>query len=602
MAKVIIKPGFLALVAIAMLLAVTAACGGDDATATPVATVAPTPTTAAPTAPTATTAAPTAPTATTAPTAITFPTPTATAIPQATPTRTPTPEPTVVGRYGGNPTYTDPRFPRGWDPHLSGFSSIHGSGLYNQILEYNPLKADDIIGDLAKSWQISQDGLSYTFSIHEKVKWTDGKDLTADDVAFSINRMVEEGKPRTTSKLRPYVESVEVIDRNTVKVNLKFRASAFIPFLAVEVMKVVPKHILDQGIDLSLYDNVVGSGPFKTKSITKGNSWTTEKNAGYFKEGRPFFDTMSMIVIADTGTTVAAFKAGQIDWNGGVLDIDLVQGVQDLEGYTVHWTEMNGRSHFFANTKKEPWSDPRVFHALRLATDRMDFPVTLGGGFLSVGAPWPVGSWFGHTVEELGKLPGYGGIPGSPRTKAQDIADAVALLKEAGFDPPSQLGTITFTTPSIVFFPDTAQLWAAQMKQNLGIELKLRPMDPAGFSAAFGSGDFELGNLGHAMSVLDPDDLVSLFAPGGTRNYPKWTNARWQELAGLQTQELDVSKRTAMLREMEEILLVESPYIVYWWVPQPYIVSNKVRTEAGGYVVPQTRTVMHKWEHMWFEK
>ncbi len=128
-------------------------------------------------------------------------------------------------------------YPEVWDPHIAGTLGALGSisPMYNQVVEFNPLKPDEVIGDLAKSWEVSDDGLVYVFHLHDNVKWWDGKDLTAEDVAFSINRMIEPGKPRPrVGLLRPSTQSVEVVDRHTVRVRLKYPSPSFLKFLAVD--------------------------------------------------------------------------------------------------------------------------------------------------------------------------------------------------------------------------------------------------------------------------------------------------------------------------------------------------------------------------------
>jgi len=142
------------------------------------------------------------------------------------------------------------------------------SPLYNQVVEFNPLNPSEVIGDLATGWEVTDDGLTYAFHLHDNVKWWDGRDLTAEDVAFSVNRMIEPGKPRPrVGLLRPYVQSAEALDRHTVRVRLNYPAPAFLQFLAVDYMKVVPKHIVEAGVDINMWENIVGSGPFKIEFI-----------------------------------------------------------------------------------------------------------------------------------------------------------------------------------------------------------------------------------------------------------------------------------------------------------------------------------------------
>ena len=146
---------------------------------------------------------------------------------------TPTDPPPLPGISGGSYPIVNSGFPARWDPHLAGTLPEIGSisPLYNQVVEYNPIKPDEIIGDLAVGWETNADSTSYVFTIREGVKWSDGEDLTAEDVAFSINRMIEEGEPRPRAGLlRTSTKNAEVIDSSKVQVNLNFPDASFLPF------------------------------------------------------------------------------------------------------------------------------------------------------------------------------------------------------------------------------------------------------------------------------------------------------------------------------------------------------------------------------------
>ena len=489
------------------------------------------------------------------------------------------------------------------------------SPLYNQLLEYNPINPSEIIGDLTKEWKISDDGLSVSFTLHENVKWHDGKDLTADDAAFSVNRMIEPGKSRPMmGALKASVVNAVVVDPNTIKVNLKFPSGSFLQFIAVDHMKIVPKHIVEQGIDINIYENIVGSGPFKIRSQIRGQTRVLERNPDYFKEGRPFVDVLEpTIYIGDAGTLAAAFKTGKILASTCCHSMaveDTLRLGESLKGkYTVYFGPLSSLQMFYGNWEKDPWKDPRVTQALRLATDLQEFKDAFGEGFWDVGGdPFPRNSWWGSTLDEMVHLPGYGGVPGSPRTKAQDIADAKALLKEAGFDPPSKLGKRVMDAGNNIFQRDPAILWAEQLRRNLGIDMEVNVLDSAGQFTRQKAGDFDMNTTGYGMMIFDPDDLLTtMYGPKGVNfvRGPRWSNQWFADKIEEQSRELDVGKRKTILKEMEQYLInVENPYIIWVWKPpgSPYFVCDCVRTELGGYVVPDTIRTILKWEHVWVDK
>ncbi len=505
---------------------------------------------------------------------------------------------------GGQATVLNVIYPEVWDPHIAGTIGPLAafSPLYNQIVEFNPLKPTEITGDLAKRWDVSSNGLIYTFYLHENVKWWDGKDLTADDVVFSLKRMIEPGKPRPrVGLLRPYIKAIDMVDRHTVKVELNFPAPAFLPLLAVDYMKIVPKHVVEAGVDINLWENIVGSGPFKIKSARRGDSVHHERNPNYFKKGRPYLNALSIVVINDKGTAAAAIKAGKIQLTTAITGLevdDVLKLEKDLKGkYSVYWQPPSNVEHFFGNVEREPWKDLRVIKALRLATDRYEMQRAFGSGHYLLGAPFPPGTWWGSSVEELSKRPGF-----NP-SRAKDIEAAKALLKEAGYDPVSKLGKRVLTAPNVLYWPDVAQLWVAQMRKTLGLEIEIKLVDAPTAVNTWVSGSYDLGSWGYAYNIEDPDDYVTAIYGPGSRNFTRWQNPAFLKLLDQQRSELDRDKRRQILRRMEDFLLTqEEPYVPLFWARRSYVVSDKVRTEAGRFAPATTAQVMLKWEHVWLEK
>jgi peptide/nickel transport system substrate-binding protein len=506
--------------------------------------------------------------------------------------------------YGGHATVLNVIYPELWDPHMAGTIGPLAalSPLYNQLVEFNPLNPSEITGDLAARWEVTEDGLTYTFYLHDNVKWWDGKDLTAEDVVFSLKRMVEPGKPRPrVGLLRPYIKDVALIDRLTVKVTLNFPAPAFLPLLAVDFMKIVPKHVVEAGVDINVWENIVGSGPFKIKSARRGDSVHHEKNPNYFKKGRPYLDALSIVIINDKGTAAAAIKAGRIQMTTAITGLevdDVLKLEKELKGkYSLYWQPPSNVEHFFGNVEREPWKDLRIIKALRLATDRYELQKAFGAGHYLMGAPFPPDTWWATSTENLAKFPGYS------QPKNKDIETAKALLKEAGYDPPAKLGKRVLTTPNVLYWPDVAQLWVAQMRKHLGLEIEIKVVDTPTAVNTWVSGDYDLGSWGYAVNIDDPDDYVTAIYGPGSRNFTRWKHPEFLKLLDQQRSELNRDKRQQILHQMDEFLLnQEEPYVPLFWARRSYLVSDKVRTEAGPFMPAKTAQVMLKWEHVWLEK
>ena len=548
-----------------------------------------------------------APTVTPAPTAT--PAPVATAVPPAPPTVTPRPvggmsEPTqgsiVPMAASGKPLQFDPH------PAIIVESQAAFSPLYNQLFEYNPVNPTELIGDLVKSWEVSDDNLVYTFRIHEGVKWTDGKDLTADDVVFSINRMIAPGEPRpNVGKIRSYVDQVEKLDQHTVKVQLKFPSGAFLAFLGVDYFKVVPKHVVEAGVDLGIFENAVGSGPFKYVSYSEGDAWEVERNPDYFKEGLPYFDGIQAFIILDKGAEIAAYKTERV-----LMDITAVNHL-DIEDILRLENDQEFRSkfdfwgpqqccamHILLNTKKSPFDDERVRRALFLALDRQEIVEGFGLGKWRLGAPFLPRNPYAISQEELKTFPGIRQLIG--KKHPDDIAEALKLMNEAGYGPDNPLKT-TMYVGTIVQFPDMAQVIKQQFKNTLGIDITLILADLGSTMGRYANGDYEMGLFGTGSMILDPDDVFSGIYLDTSRNWTGWTHPKIDELFEKQQRESDPIKRKEIVQEMERFILVDNTAGYLWLATNTFttVVSNRIKTKVGHYVQSETLYTILKHEHEW---
>ena len=171
-------------------------------------------------------------------------------------------------------------------PHVTNDQVMIYSGIYNQLVEYNVESEDpfDLRGDLATSWELSKDGNVYTFHLDPKAKWQDGKPVTAEDVAYSMDSMVDaDAKPPrfvTLPAVSPYYEkgTARAIEAHTVEIPLKIPfAPDFLPTLACDFCKIIAKHWGEANIDHQKWENALGSGPFKPGKFIKDVSPSSER-------------------------------------------------------------------------------------------------------------------------------------------------------------------------------------------------------------------------------------------------------------------------------------------------------------------------------------
>ncbi len=533
-----------------------------------------------------------------------------------TPTPVPKPKPASAnaqakaisaGKYGGTIPMQISGNVAHWDIMKCGSGGTcmsPTSPIYNGLVHYNGETSEplDIRGDLATGWTLSDDGMSYIFTLPTDARWHDGAPITADDVVFSLDEMVRDDVPRPRSgQIRPYYESSKALDPYTVQVDLKFQASAFLPFLATEFMKMWPKHHVETGVDMGLEQNILGSGPFKMVEHTKDVGYKYEKNEDYFKEGLPYFDGMEYFIINDSSRVLAAYKAQQclmsvyLNSNMNVREGKELAKAMEGKG-TVYFAGPTLWHSLLINTEAEPFTDVRVRRALQLILHRQAFNAIFGDGEYLLGSPFPPDQWFSSSTEDLLKLPGLRETADGEK-HPDDIAEAQRLMAEAGYADGFKT---TILAGNFLSFPDMAQVAADQLKRWLNIDAVVQPEEPAAGYVRYEAGDWKLGFHGNGILVMDPDQIIGgSYLSKATRNYSAWEPAKIRELYDAQQRETDLDARRGMVLEMEEYLANQDSHLVIteWAMLIPYV-DNRIKNYniAAGFANHSNK------EHLWFEK
>jgi peptide/nickel transport system substrate-binding protein len=489
-----------------------------------------------------------------------------------------------------------------WDVHYGGSLNtvlVPSGPRFNQLLEYDPVKPTEIIGDLAKTWELSDDGKVYTFRLHD-AKFSDGSPVTADDVVFSLDRITLPGALRArTGWLNGYYQhkTATAIDPKTVRVPLKFSAGAFIPNLAADYMKIYPKALekLSQDDFNCCPEKSFGSGPWVFRNWKKDASWSYDKNPHYFKKGRPFFDGMQVFIVQDVSRMIAALTAGQAyatyqPVSGGNRPKDMAKLEEDTKG-RVRAVEISGASlqGIWMNISKPPFDNPKVRRAMHLALDRQQ---GVDRAVLGFGLP---GTFFAPgVVEHVDALTKTS--LAYQRNRSSAIAEAKKLLAEAGYPNGFKVTINTVNTaPSL----PAAEVFSAQMRQDLGIEVTLSPKDLATMYVEMRDGVHNLDNVGTGLILRDPGDVLNQwYARDVLRNPHNWENPRVTELINLQNREPNQEKRLSYIKEISDILQTgEGHFLPYFWYTSGGALDYRLRN----YYPPPTVQLAHKWDHVWWD-
>ena len=618
--KLILVPSVL----VVSLILTAVACGGADA-----------PAAVAPTAADTATSAPAAPAVD--PTDTSTPPPDATIRPTNTPAPTaaaraaPTPLPSGAPKHGGIVRMAAYADTKDWDPlgSASLSSVISYSQLYNQLLQFDTVDTNAVAPDLAESWEINDDGTIYTFHLTDGVMWNDGTPLTVDDVLYSMLRYGNPCNGAGRSGLwRTYVVPLEVVDREardctvtnandairvvddkTIEFHLAFASGAFIKFLAIDYVKILPKHLLEQGIDLNQAENILehdsGSGPFILEEYQSGNFYNVNRNPDYFKDGLPYFDRIEHYIITVPSTGQAQIEARQIDMANAAESNFTATEYYALEqrtngDYVAHDIAGGATRGLMLNIKREPFDNHLVRQAINLAVDRQKYNERALHGSARGHCPL-VG--MAHTFEECLTWPGM--RPKDTPGGQEDIAEARRLMAEAGHPDGFE---IQYTVRQVSTYPEECSVIKQDLEEYLGITGNIETLPSAAGYAKYGTsrpanakGDWEISCQAEGMTVPDPDAVYGgIFLKGGTRNYTDWEAPELNAWFEKQKVELDPDRRREINKEAERWLHdFSNNHWVSLALSQNFWVVNK---DIKGFVAPQTVQYGFKHEHLWLDR
>ncbi len=583
------KNKFLFFIPLVLVLILAAACGSEDSTSTPQPTL--------------------VPQATDTPVSTAMAEPTDTGMMEETPVPTAMAEPMMMiappDKIGGVLTMQHYATPGHWSGYEGTFGhQVVNEPMYNNLIEYNPETDDpvDLRGDLADSWELSDDSLSYVFTLNKNATWHDGMPITAADVKFSLDWMVNPDETRggvSPLLLDPYYKDSEAIDTNTIKVNMNYPAVAFLPYLALGQMQILPKHHLETGVDLKLEENILGSGPFKLKEYKKDVSIVYTKNLDYWKEGRPYLDGMEWFIVGDGAASFAAYKSGQtlmstsmvsVMPNSDALQLDTEVG----ETGRIHWHGPASVVQIHTNHEREPWSNPMVRKALHLATHRQPIVELTTNGQATLGYPLPPGFWFAPTEEEVAQLPGFRELNGEKHP--DDLAEAKRLMAEAGF-PDGFKSTIM--SHSLLGVKEVAEVIADQWRRFLNVDLTIDNTEVNIYIQRRDSGDYEAHSSSSGLVIHDPEDMFTqqYRTDASYRRISRSSPPpRIDELYALQTREFDREKRKALSIEAADLILEETPWVPIYWVIRFMYADDRVQ---NFHINPSAYAQIYKWEHIW---
>ena len=436
------------------------------------------------------------------------------------------------------------------------------------------------IGRLAESWDISPDGLTYTFHIRQGVNWhnkapMNGRELTADDVEYNFHRMLGLGE-FTDAGPTPFggaagltgipFESITATDDSTVVMKLK---EPYLPALAVIVgnifVTIMPPEVIEQHGDVKDWRNLVGTGPFELTDVVEGSSRTYTKNPDYwgydekYPENRlPYVDELRILVITEAATKNAALRSGKLDTLGGIK-LEQVEGLQRTNPEIAVHVWWNRSSDSFApNLRVPPFNDINVRRAMQMALDNPSSAATYWKGWAFATPQGMVGNKgysipFDEWPEEVKQYYRY------------DPEGAEKLLDEAGYPRGADGTRFKFSLMyglwgSLDHTEIAASKWA-----EIGVDVEIEVVTGAEgnervFSRTYGD---MMGSI--SGTLYDPTMSAGWFHSDSVWNRP---GSQWPEVDAM----VDAALAATTIEEQQRLIAEADMYMIekHWqiWGPK----------------------------------
>lgn len=445
---------------------------------------------------------------------------------------------------------------------------------YSTLLKaIGPHDKTKIVGDLAESWEVSPDGLTFTFKMRQGVKWHDGSPFSSADIKATYERIVNppEGVVSSRKAVHQDIKEITAPDANTVVFKLKQPNASMILHFASPFNCVYSAALLAKDPTYPS-KQVMGTGAFKFVEYVKGSHWSATRFEDYWDKGKPYLDGYKLFFVR-SAAVVAGIQGGQFDaeFRGRTPQErdQLVAAMKDkvtvMEGPWV----TNILLSF--NTEKKPFDDIRVRQALTMAIDRWGGSASLGKVSLikDVSGVFRPGSPFGLPVEELKKIPGF----------QPDIAkareEAKRLLKEAGVtNLKVKLLNRTIAQP---FTP--AGIYAMDQWRRIGVESEHVQVETKLWYDGMETGNFDVCVQNISDFTDDPNAQFNtlLSKKISAIAYSRHTDTKIDDMYTLQSGTVDPAARLKIVNELEKYVLTQAYNIPLLWYQRIVVNNAKVK-------------------------
>ena len=478
--------------------------------------------------------------------------------------------------------------PETMDPALN--SAIDASNMIIHLFE--PLlsmdKDNNVIGGMAETWEVSEDGLTYTFHLRDGLKWSDGSEFTSEDFVYTFKRMAD---PMTAAPyghdllcmIKGYDEAengnvdalaVSAPDAQTFVVELSYPCVYFDKICAFAALSPVNQVTIEANgeswaIDPATY---VCNGPMKIKEWVPGSHILMEKNENYWNAEAVTADTIKFVLMEDMNAAYSAYKTGEVMFSRDVPTEEIPNLRENPE---FHVAPILGTYYVSLNLEREYFQDPKVRQALSLALDRQYIADTIMQGTYSPAVNFvgpgvsdaEAGSSFQDTtIAEYGEFFHVDDFEG-------DLAKAKELLADAGYPNGEGFPMIEYMTNDAGYNKALAEYLQSAWGE-LGINTDIKIIEWASFTPTRRNGDYDIARNGWVYDYDDPSNMLNLFESTNGNNDGRYNNPEYDALIASARETVDKAEHYSLLHEAEQLLLndmgmIPIAYNNDFWLQKP---------------------------------
>ena len=484
--------------------------------------------------------------------------------------------------------------PDGIDPSVTNnsFASPFMANCFEGLVTYDTVTGD-LIGGLAESWDISEDGTVYTFHLREGLKWSDGSTLNANDFVYTIQRIL---KPETTAQYSylvtdyiagaeecfagtgsPEDVGVKALDDNTLEITLKTPAPFFINVLTMWTFSPVNQATIEANGDswTASADTYVCNGPFMISEINMGESIVLVPNPYYYDADKVKLQKITFRYITDPSTALMAYEAGEIDGSRTIPGSDYSR--LKMEGAGVVSVGAYGTVYYNINCEKAPFDNVLVRKALNLAVDRTALindvvQVEAEPAYSAVSPGYVVNG------EEFSQGRSTFGL-----SATADVEAAQAALAEAGYPNGEGFPEVTLSYYSNDSVKKVVEALAEMLQTNLNITVNIVNQEWSVYYPDVQAGNYEICAMGWSGDYVHPMTFLSLNVTGNLDNISRYSNPEYDALVEQAKSETDEVKALEIMRQADNLAASEYPTLNLYYKVNTMLLKDYVQ---GYYLNP----------------